>query len=825
MDCLHCLNGHMQPPNDGHPSYVLCSSCGAVELTYVPQEYQQPMHSVPYSLNNKNRIRAQIIAVFGGYGSGKSRATLSEFLIRALENPGGTGLFTANTMGQLKKTTLKTWFNEVCPPPLIESYNKTDMEIRLVNGFTIYCIPSDEEEKIRSINAGIIHMEEASGIKRSIYDQLLTRMRDPFVFNRAIFICSNPDLGWIKDVFVDNEKRKNPLHPEHDEYNPYIYTFIWKTELNRHLPDDYIEINSKGKPEWWIKRFLMGSFEHSDGMVYPGMASTFISSKDYLAPYQNQACDKHGIPKSWERFATLDHGIQNPTAFYLHAINPDKWEVVTYFEYYQPRRTVPEHARVIKPEIDAIPRGRLMFMVADPSTRNKTDPVEGRSVQFLYQEYDLYFAMGNNSIDAGILRVNSYIMRGKWKILVDRCPELAKEGINYKWKETSMDDDHKNLDEKPVKNKDHGMDSCFVAGTLITTGRGQIPIEQVRVGDTVLTRHGMRSVIDWGITNREAQVFTVRFSNGKSITATGNHPVWVDGKGFIPVDSLRYGDIMLTKEETLCQLKSSSGTDGFGDCIQQNGISKATPYTFIKRFGNPFTGRFQRNTTFTTKTETRRTMTSQILRQFQRSITYRSTAKKDRSISNTWNEYARWPQSGMGLKKVSNGIGNTRKSQFSNDLRLLKHWLVNNAASLLSLRLSQPSFALTSASPNGVETADLTTSRIPANTVARSLSQTGTTSGDSAPVHVVSVHTEAQRQTVYNLSVEEHPEYFANGVLVHNCRYGFMRLPDDPDLLSTLSFSPPERYTKGTKYENEYHYSLDDDVSTGEEARDWMSYV
>lgn len=38
-----------------------------------------------------------------------------------------------------------------------------------------------------------------------------------------------------------------------------------------------------------------------------------------------------------------------------------------------------------------------------------------------------------------------------------------------------------------------------------------------------------------------------------------------------------------------------------------------------------------------------------------------------------------------------------------------------------------------------------------------------------ARVHVVSVSAIAERQAVYNLTVEGQPEYYAAGVLVHNC--------------------------------------------------------
>lgn len=336
---------------------------------------------------------------------------------------------------------------------LIERYNKADGEIELVNGFVFYTIPSDDEEKLRSINAGICHMEEASGIKRTIYDQILTRLRDPFVKNRLFMVCSNPDVGWINDVIYQNDMRKDERHPQHEDYNPFINCFIWATHLNKYLPKNFIEMNSRGKPKWWIKRFLEGSMLYSEGMVYPNFASTLATKHEYF--------EKHNllkIPDSWERFVTLDHGLRNPTAVYINAINPKTGEVVTYREYYEPNRTVPEHAAVLKPMIQEIPIGTLRFMVADPSTKNKTDPINGKSVQALYQEYGLFFQPGNNAIEAGILKVNSYIERGKWVIFSDECPNLAREGINYKFPEITMDDD-KNPDEKPVKKDDHAMDS------------------------------------------------------------------------------------------------------------------------------------------------------------------------------------------------------------------------------------------------------------------------------------------------------------------------------------------------------------------------------
>jgi phage terminase large subunit len=181
MQCLNCFNGEMITPKDGHPTYLECPMCGAIELTYTAQDYQDVIHTVPYKefVNKRGipEIEPQIIFVAGGYGSGKSRSSLQEFFLRCLENPNGSGLITAPTLSQLKKTTIKTLLDEIIPPPLIENFNKTDMEIKLINGFTIYAVPSDLEEKLRSMNIGLCHIEEASGIKESIFTQLQTRMR------------------------------------------------------------------------------------------------------------------------------------------------------------------------------------------------------------------------------------------------------------------------------------------------------------------------------------------------------------------------------------------------------------------------------------------------------------------------------------------------------------------------------------------------------------------------------------------------------------------------------------------------------------------------
>lgn len=447
--CQHCKTGKLRIPEDEHVSYCLCDTCGAIQLTYVPQTHQEEFHETKFLYNEDGSIKTQTLALFGGYGSAKSTASLWELFIRCLENPNSVTLITAPTLPLLKRTSIKTLLDEIIPPPLLERFNKSEMEFTLTNGHVIYAVASDEETKLRSLNIGQAHMEEASGIKRTIYDQILTRLRHHNMWNKCLIVSSNPDMNWIKDVLVNNDKRADPLHPEHEDYDDSITTFIWPTALNKYLPPDFAAKISKGKPEWWVKRFLEGSFDHSSGMVYPESARAII----------NDIPDFSTISKGWERGIMADFGIRNPTAVLFGAIDPKEGILYIYSEYYQANALLPQHAAAIKPMVNtAYDQGPVRFMVGDPAMQSRgADVMNGKNVMQLYQEYNLYFTPGNNNIDAGILRVNSYINRGKLRIFRS-CVNLTREIVNYKYPELDMDDD-KNLDEKPIKRNDHAVDA------------------------------------------------------------------------------------------------------------------------------------------------------------------------------------------------------------------------------------------------------------------------------------------------------------------------------------------------------------------------------
>lgn len=88
--------------------------------------------------------------------------------------------------------------------------------------------------------------------------------------------------------------------------------------------------------------------------------------------------------------------------------------------------------------------------------------------------------------------------------------------------------------------------SCFVAGTPVWTDCGPLPIEQLRVGDRVLSQDsdsgelGYKLVLDTTI-RPASPTLRIRVGN-ESIDSTLGHPFWVVGQGWKMAKLLKVGD-------------------------------------------------------------------------------------------------------------------------------------------------------------------------------------------------------------------------------------------------------------------------------------------
>lgn len=93
----------------------------------------------------------------------------------------------------------------------------------------------------------------------------------------------------------------------------------------------------------------------------------------------------------------------------------------------------------------------------------------------------------------------------------------------------------------------HSPDHCFVAGTKVLTIKGERNIEDVSIGDCVITPFGIRRVLRSGKTHENVLVDKVVFSNGKHLIATSGHKIYVNGS-IRTIDTLSIGDKIETSK-------------------------------------------------------------------------------------------------------------------------------------------------------------------------------------------------------------------------------------------------------------------------------------
>lgn len=133
---------------------------------------------------------------------------------------------------------------------------------------------------------------------------------------------------------------------------------------------------------------------------------------------------------------------------------------------------------------------------------------------------------------------------GQGELYLDDEKELVQYGainddgqVRSRWERPKYKNASNQFGEEKANPVTINNDACFVAGTLINTQRGEIPIEKVAKGDLVWTRKGFKPTTGSFITSQAATVFEVKFRDGCTLIGTGNHPVWIES-GWQRLDAL-----------------------------------------------------------------------------------------------------------------------------------------------------------------------------------------------------------------------------------------------------------------------------------------------
>ena len=91
--------------------------------------------------------------------------------------------------------------------------------------------------------------------------------------------------------------------------------------------------------------------------------------------------------------------------------------------------------------------------------------------------------------------------------------------------------------------------NALVSGSLIKTARGDVKIEEVKIGDLVVTHlNNYKSVYDVMNKYEDKEYYEIELDNGNIINITGEHPV-LCSRGWVRVDELKLSDNIVCFED------------------------------------------------------------------------------------------------------------------------------------------------------------------------------------------------------------------------------------------------------------------------------------
>jgi phage terminase large subunit len=312
------------------------------------------------------------VAGFGGVGSGKTIVLRTQAFAVAWGYPENRVIVGRKTSTSLKGTTQLELLHYVRilnggsldPGPIVKSWNKSENKLELTNESSIEFLHMEDLERILSITAGAIFLDQVEEIPYDIYNQLHGRLRHwnfkkddekaqerlaewkdkwkdhlkdfwgyvPDKPKHFLHSVGNPHPGWAKLYF---KERRDPATGTKLPFDPDFRFINLPTRGNiANLPDEFID-RLERRPESWRKRFLEGDWDTLEGQIYTEYDRAI------------HVIDGFELPKHWKRVYGMDHGYTNPTCVLACAVD-EYGNHFIYWEHYQRLWEISRHASVLR---------------------------------------------------------------------------------------------------------------------------------------------------------------------------------------------------------------------------------------------------------------------------------------------------------------------------------------------------------------------------------------------------------------------------------------------------------------------------------------------
>jgi len=683
-----------------------------IEIKYAPLPWQREIHE------DNHRFRV----VCAGRRSGKSVLSRQEVIRKAIfldvekwkEKWKGISkvpkFWIVSPTFRQGKEIHWTELKQDIPWQLVESKNEQELKIRLKNGTEIAIKGADNEENLRGSGLVGVILDEAAYLKPNIWTEIISPMLAE-TKGWALFISTPCGYNWFEKLFRRGDPKSKDYHKDWKSWHYSSY-------INPDAREEADRAKETESEEFYRQEWL-AEFTTTTGRIY----KKFSRDINVIKPFQ--------IDQSFKVIAGYDFpgGGKAAAAYLLIAINPDGvWYIID--ELYAVEKTsqwICGQILAMTEPYESLRPGEPVPKYCDPHVRQLVEDYAAWNVHLISARKETKTQM-RSWIRHGIDLVRRLLVKdartGKPKLFVfNTCENTIREFETYSWKKNP--DPTLNEPGVPADANNH----CFTGETLISTIKGNKKIADIKEGELILTSKGYKKVLKkWNNGIKRINKYLLHLDTEKVIIkATPDHKIKTT-RGWKQISKLKSGDKIY-----LFKLFKEKNTD----FILEKNISHEGQKDFMLLFGNTSMEKFHQINKFIIKTAIPGTIIFKILNLLKKIFIEKFMDKEDlkkteNGQKNFKKKESKQLKNGILQKKVASGIANMPKSNGKLGSLWKKFvWFV--------ARNIKPS------SPAEVNTA----------------------------IRIVELKrlecVGSWKEKVYDLTIDKTPEYFANGILVHNC--------------------------------------------------------
>jgi phage terminase large subunit len=669
------------------------------------------MIQVTRALRRIASLKKRIWVIQGGQGAGKTFAILLILANHAASQNNKEIIVASSELSKMRLTVIKDFVKILRELGIFDDVQITDTLFRFQSGSFIKFIGLDKEDIGKGLRSDIVFINEANKVPFDTYRELTSRAKRVILdFNPNSEFWAHVEVSTRDDAqFLILTYKDNEFLSIQEVKEIERYKLLAYHDPNIDNPDTPFNIKSK----YWQNKWHV----YGQGIIGTNPNRIFFWEEIPDAQYlQLNATKYYGV--DW---GTVDPwGILEAKYYdgglYLHELNyksenqiKEECTPQELQKMYNPQET--DNQTLVKWFFAKLGINKKSYIVCDNNR-----PMKILALHEAGYDYSVEAPKPPGSIIDGIDLVSGLRVY------------YTSSSKNIKWEQENYSrlvDRYGIVLDEPEDKNNH----CFSGDTLIETIDGKKRIDSITYHDLVLTSKGYRKVLKvWDNGKKQTFKYSMQFDIfSVDLICTPDHLIKTD-KGWIEISKLESG-------MTLSLIRHLTG--GHTTSMQVRDILEKIDIACIGKYGSTSMERERKGIISTIRTAIRG-ITNRVTwrRKSQRSISQsipNSDSKITQSGQNYFIQKVSSPQkSGMVVMQGSNGIVSRERKHGSEEN------IKPNDACIVARNIKPDT--------GEIQNIAITTAKL---------------------LHLE--RGERMPRQVYDLTVHDAHEYFANGILVHNC--------------------------------------------------------